>query len=107
MPSYRIHRLKPHLRQPFRYAPHVSGTAAVKPRDYQEDGEVEAPTPYAAFFALQDSSEPLEVGDLLEHDGELRIFKFVGFEAAEWVQPELKEAPSPEGPPAPGAAAIQ
>ena len=35
MPTYRIHRLKDHLRQQVRFAPHVSGTALVKPRDYQ------------------------------------------------------------------------
>ena len=71
MQTYRIHRLKDHLRQQVRFAPHVSGTATVKPRDYQPAdprGEdlVEAETPYAAFFALRDTRAPLEVGDLLE-----------------------------------------
>ena len=53
---------------------------------------VEAQTPYAAFFALRDSAAPLEVGDLLESaaDGSLRIFKFVGFEEAQWALPEPK-----------------
>lgn len=96
MQTYRIHRLKEHLRNQVRYAPHVSGTATVKPRDYQPatTGEdlVEAETPYAAFFALKDSAAPLEVGDLLESvaDGSLRIFKFVGFEEAQWTLPEQK-----------------
>jgi hypothetical protein len=96
MTTYRIHRLKDHLRQQVRFAPHVGGTAAVKPRDYQPtvSGEdlVEAETPYAAFFALRDTAAPLEVGDLLESaaDGSLRIFKFVGFEEAQWVLPEPK-----------------
>ena len=68
----------------------------MKPRDYQPaaTGEdlVEAETPYAAFFALRDSAAPLEVGDLLESaaDGSLRIFKFVGFEEAQWALPEQK-----------------
>lgn len=97
MPMYRIHRLKDHLRQQVRFAPHVSGTAAVKPRDYQpplqEEAEVQAPTPYAAFLSLRDSATPLEVGDLLEApDGSLRIFKFVGFEEAQWALPEPKPA---------------
>ena len=97
MPTYRIHRLKDHLRQQVRFAPHVSGTAAVKPRDYQQgeqtEDPVEAPSPYAAFFALKDAARPLEVGDLLEsEDGSLRIFKFVGFEEAQWVLPEAKPA---------------
>ena len=94
MPTYRIHRLKDHLRQQVRFAPHVSGTATLKPRDYQSeqtDAPVEAPSPYAAFFALKDAARPLEVGDLLEsEDGSLRIFKFVGFEEAQWALPESK-----------------
>ena len=103
MPMYRIHRLKDHLRQQVRLAPHVSGTATVKPRDYQlvDEAEIstapriEAQTPYAAFFALRDTGTPLEVGDLLEaEDGSLRIFKFVGFEEAQWALPEPKPVPS-------------
>lgn len=100
MPAYRIHRLKAHLRQQVRFAPHVSGIATVKPRDYQVPGEAEAPaetveasSPYAAFFALRDTPAPLDVGDLLEAaDGSLRIFKFVGFEEAQWILPEPKPA---------------
>ena len=91
MPSYRIHRLKDHLRQHFRYAPHTSGKALVKPRDYEAGDAIEAPSPYAAFFALKDTQAPLELGDLLEYpEGTLRIFKFVGFEEAQWVLPEVK-----------------
>jgi hypothetical protein len=99
MPMYRIHRLKDHLRQQVRFGPHVSGTATVKPRDYQPldpeevsvDSQLDAPTPYAAFFALRDTAAPLEVGDMLEaEDGSLRIFKFVGFEEAQWALPEPK-----------------
>jgi len=90
MATYRVHRLKDHLRQHFRYAPHVSGTATVKPRDYEPGQEVEAPTPYAAFFSLRDSENPLAVGDVLECGANLYIFKFVGFEDARWVVPEAK-----------------
>ena len=53
MPSYRIHHLKDHLRQHFRFAPHVSGTANVKPKDYELGGTVEATSAYAAYFALR------------------------------------------------------
>ena len=92
MPSYRIHRLKDHLRQSFRFAPHTNGRASVKPRDYEAGDMVEATSPYAAFFALKDSGRPLEVGDVLEYpEGTLRIFKFVGFEDAEWVVSEIKQ----------------
>ena len=84
----------------------------VKTRDYRladpeqpREGEtVDAPTPYGAFFTLRDSGAPLEIGDLLEApDGSLRIFKFVGFEEAQWAVPEAKPAatnpPLPEGQP--------
>jgi hypothetical protein len=102
MPSFRIHRLKDHLRQNFRFAPHLSGVASVKPRDYeiagpdQEDAVVEASSPYAAFFALREAARPIQVGDLLEsEDGTLKIFKFVGIEEAQWLLPEAKpEMPS-------------
>ncbi len=94
MPSYRIHHLKDHLRQSFRHAPHVSGAASVKPRDYTPGETVEAKTPYAAYFELRASARPIEPGDLLESEsGELRIYKFVGFEEARWVLPEPKPEP--------------
>jgi hypothetical protein len=96
MPRFRIYRLKDHLRQNFRFAPHLSGMASVKPRDYElaEDAVVEASSPYAAFFALKDDPQPIQVGDILEsEDGSLRIFKFVGIEEAQWVLPEAKPDP--------------
>jgi hypothetical protein len=101
MPSYRIHRLKDHLRHPFRSAPHVGGTASVKPRDYEAEGTVEATTPYAAFFALKESAAPLQVGDVLESEDGLRICKYVGFEAALWVVPEAKPESNFESVPEP------
>ncbi len=91
MPTYRIHRLKDHLRQSFRLAPHVTGSANVKPRDYEPSDSIEASTPYAAFFVLKETAAPLAPGDLLEPEGGvLRIYKFVGFEEAQWVLPEAK-----------------
>src|SRR5271168_5416361 len=95
MPSYRIHRLKDHLRAGFRSAAHVTGAATVKPRDYEAGDTIEASSPYAAFFAMRESGFPLEVGDLVEiENGPLRICKFVGFEEAQWLVPELKSEPS-------------
>jgi hypothetical protein len=90
MATYQIHRLKNHLRQQFRFAPHVSGVSNVKARDYEMGGTVDAASPYAAFFAKREQPDALEVGDLLECDGMLRILKFVGFEEAQWVVPEVK-----------------
>jgi hypothetical protein len=102
MASYRIHRLKDHLRQGFRSAPHVSGTAQVKPRDYEPGDMVQAASPYAAFFALRESDGALEVGDMLESpDGSLRICKFVGFEEAQWVLPESRPETAGEALPPP------
>ena len=42
MPLYRIYRMKDSPRQQFRWAPHVAGCASVKPRDYEQRGQVEA-----------------------------------------------------------------
>ena len=116
MPSYRIHRLRDHLRQGFRHAPHVSGAASVKPRDYVPGETVEAATPYAAYFALRDGgATPLEPGDLLEQrsadlaeteSGPLRIFKFVGFEEANWILPEAKPVET-DAVPEPASAGLQ
>jgi len=107
MPAYKIFRMKDAPRQQFRWAPHTSGVTQVKPKDYQEDGSVEAFSPYGAWAALKDSSGPLVVGDLLQTEsGDLRIYKYVGFEEARWVLPEVKPAsdagaipvpPAPEG----------
>lgn len=96
MPVFRIHRMKDAPRQQFRWAPHVSGAANVKPKDYEPSGEIEAENEYAAWALLRDSASPLAVGDLLElGSGELRICKYVGFEEARWFIPE----PIPEPPP--------
>src|SRR5579883_1702811 len=99
MAIYRIHRLKGHLRQPFRYAAHTVGAADLKPRDYSCSETVEAPTPYAAYFAMRGAETPLEPGDVLESEtGALRIFKFIGFEEARWAA-AAEPTPEPAGPP--------
>jgi hypothetical protein len=96
MPVYRIHRLKPNPRQQFRWAPHTIGTTGVKPRDYEAAGSVEAPGNYAAWNTLRGTDRALDVGDLLEaEDGKLSIFKYVGFEEANWVIPETPVPPIP------------
>jgi hypothetical protein len=96
MPVFRIHRMKENPRQQFRWAPHVSGAANVKPKDYEAAGEIEAENEYAAWAASRGSATPLLVGDLLElASGQLRICKYVGFEEARWLIPE---APVPETP---------
>lgn len=94
MTAYRIYRMKESARQQFRWAPHTIGISNVKPKDYDLIATVEASTPYAVWIQLKDSDEPLQVGDILEAEsGELRIYKYVGFEEAQWVVPETKTAP--------------
>ena len=97
MPIYRIYRMKDSPRQQFRWAPHVSGCASAKPRDYEQRGQVEARNEYDAWGLLKASDEPLAVGDLLEaEDGQLRLCKYVGLEPAQWSLPDPKPHPEPE-----------
>ena len=96
MPTYRVYRMKETLRQQFRWAPHVSGAASVKLKDYDPGIEVQAESQYDAWIRLRATENPLLVGDLLEAgDGTLRICKYVGFESASWVIPELKAPVAP------------
>ena len=97
MPIFRVHRMKESPRQQFRWAPHTSGATALKPKDYEPDGELEASGFYSAWAALKADDRPMEVGDALENEaGELRICKYVGLEQARWVVPEPKPASDQE-----------
>ena len=97
MASYRVFRLKEHVRQNFRWSPHLSGLSQVKPRDYEEAFTVEGDSPYAVWAAGLDTPRALQVGDVIEIDGfELRIVKYVGFEQARWLVPEEKQVGEPE-----------
>ncbi len=93
MPRFRIHRMKEAPRQHFRWAPHVSGAVQVKPKDYESDTEVHALHEYEAWANLQEQSQPLQIGDLLENEsGELKICKYVGWETALWLVADLAAA---------------
>lgn len=97
MATYRIFRMKEHVRQHFRWAPHTSGVMSVKARDFEEAGEIEAASPYAAWKSLRETTRPLEVGDLIEAaDMTLLVYKYVGMEDAKWILPEAKPALPPE-----------
>lgn len=90
--------MKDNPRLQFRWAPHVSGTANARPRDYEPAGEIEAENEYAAWALLRGSETPLLVGDLLElESGQLRICKYVGFEEARWFTPDPR-IPEPHVP---------
>lgn len=71
----------------------------MKPKDYEQRGQIEALHEYDAWRLLRERNAPLEVGDLLEtEDGRLSICKYVGFEPAAWVLPEPKHTePEPAG----------
>ena len=92
--------MRDHARASFRNAPHTSGVAAVKPRDFlplpetlEEKDTIEAASPYAAWHDLLGTDRALIIGDLLETEaGELFLCKYVGFEKAQWVVPETTDA---------------
>ena len=94
--------MKDSPRQQFRWAPHVSGCASLKPKDFEPQGEIEALHEYDAWRLMREQGSPLEIGDLLElTGGRMSICKYVGFEPAQWVLPEPKHAElEPAGQPA-------
>jgi hypothetical protein len=95
LPTYRVHRMKDNPRQQFRWAPHTIGMTVAKQKDYEMAFEAEAASPYALWLERKDAGQPLEVGDIVESEtGELRIYKYVGFEEAQWQVPEIKPSDS-------------
>jgi hypothetical protein len=87
--TYQIYRLKEIPRQQFRWAPHTPGVTVVKLKDYEPGPAVQAASPYALWLALRDSDRAIAVGDVIEQEGgQLRIFKYIGFEEAQWYVPE-------------------
>ena len=104
MPMFRIHRMKDHPRQSFRWLPHTSGVTHIKPRDFEPAGEVQAANLYDAWMTLRGTERALDIGDVLESEtGDTRICKYVGLEEARWVLPEVKTGlesiPAASGPP--------
>jgi hypothetical protein len=107
MPEYKVFRLKDNLRQQFRWAPHLSGVTAVKPKDYEESFTLDAESPYAAWHSVRGSEQELRVGDLLDAgELELRILKYIGFEEARWVIPEPKHPHTGTEMPPPGTEGV-
>ena len=112
MSLYKIHRMKEQPRQNFRWGAHTAGAGTAKPKDYEPSGEVEAASAYAAWSQLQETGDSLDVGDILEDaTGRLRIFKYVGWEEAEWQLPEVKSGvealPGAIGTPEPQATGLR
>jgi hypothetical protein len=95
MPAYQMYRLKEVPRQQFRWTPHTPGVAVVKLKDYEPGPVVQAASPYALWLDLRGSGQAIAVGDVIEivgdaieQRGQLRIFKYIGFEEAQWYMPE-------------------
>jgi hypothetical protein len=95
MPAYQIYRLKEIPRQQFRWTPHTPGVAVVKLKDYEAGPVIRAASPYALWLDLRGSEQAIAVGDVIEvvgeaveQRGQLRIFKYIGFEEAHWYVPE-------------------
>ena len=88
--------MKEQARLSFRAAPHTSGESAVKLKDYLEAGSIEAVNTYEAWELLRATDRPLEVGDILESElGGIKICKYIGFDDAKWIIPEVKPAVEP------------
>jgi hypothetical protein len=105
MPTYRIFRMKEQARLSFRAAPHTSGETAVKLKDYVEGETIEALNTYEAWESMRAGGTPLEVGDILESElGGIKICKYIGFEDARWILPEVKPGPEQAAPTADAAA---
>lgn len=92
---YRVHRIKAAQLEAVRWAAHTGGLAIVKAKDYEPAIDVEAASPYAAWKRLASEGNALRPGDLLEalQPGTgpvLQIAKYIGFEPAQWFEPEPK-----------------
>jgi hypothetical protein len=103
MPAYQIYRLKEIPRQQFRWTPHTPGVAIVKLKDYEPGPVSHAASPYALWLDLRGSEQAIAVGDVIEvvddpiqQRGQLRIFKYIGFEEALWYVPEPAPNATPE-----------
>ena len=97
MPRYRVHRIKSGPREHFRWAAHSGGLALIKIKDYQQAEEIEASSPYAAWKQMAQKECPLLPGDVLETiqpeivAGTLQLFKYIGFEPAQWLTSEIRQ----------------
>lgn len=105
MPRYRVFYLKDELGRRFRELPPGSVRKQIKAKDYHLAGEIDAPTEYAVWKALQDpaaalggEARALAVGDALERDdGKLQLCVFGGFEDVTWWVPAPEVVPAEPG----------
>lgn len=95
MPLYKLFYLRDSQIQKFRESPPKPKPYRLRIGDYNEAGEIEAPTPYAVWNQLRDEPEARHgrrefgVGDVLETEpSSLMILNHWGFDQAEWRPPE-------------------
>lgn len=89
MPRYKVFRLCISQVEKFRDRSPAPKPYQLKTGDYQEGGEVEAASPYAAWKQLQDRDDDPErrfgVGDVLATESaSLLVLNYWGFDEAGW-----------------------
>src|SRR2546425_12537294 len=105
MPIYRVHYLKdPPAIERFRAHGPPEGVTSLKPKDYVQVTEIEAPHEYAVWKQLQGEGaqerklRPMGVGDVLEVEArQPRVCRFAGFDDAVWFTFEPKQKPGADG----------
>jgi hypothetical protein len=102
MPSYRVFYLKERQITGYRQAAPRPQPYHLKPSDYEEGPTVEAPSPYAVWKLLEESTEKytaarkMVVGDVLQTEGSpIMVMNFWGFDEAGW-QEVAPNSPTPE-----------
>jgi len=99
MPTYKVLYLKDQaLIEKFQSHIPTEGPASLKPKDYTQVAEIEAPNEYAVWKMLQGDGaterdlRPMVVGDALEVEpGKPRVCRFAGFDDAVWFTFEPKK----------------
>ncbi len=89
MPRYKVFRLRNSQVEKFRDRSPAPKPYQLKTGDYQEGGEVEAASPYAAWKQLQDRDDDPErrfgVGDVLASESASPlVLNYWGFDEAGW-----------------------
>lgn len=104
MPRYRIYYLKDSKVETYRLAPPREGDRLLRPPNYEDQGVIEAASPYAAWQLLQGEEaerrdlRKFGVGDILEPEGGRPILcNFWGFNQGEWRRKETEPPLKPEG----------
>ena len=103
MARYRIFYLKDSQIAPRREGPPKPKGTTLQPRHYEEQGELEADSPYDLWGRLQGEEaeqrgiRKLGVGDAIETESrQVLICNFWGFDPAEWRSAETHPEPGAE-----------